>query len=68
VEFGATATRVFTAEHLALIMLEVGRPKDRARLAQFLAENALDIEKLGEMSSRHHLSERWERFQRSLTE
>lgn len=29
-------TRVFSAEHLACIALETGRPKDKARLLQFM--------------------------------
>ncbi len=32
VEFGSTPTRVLSAEHLAAIMLETGRPKDHVRL------------------------------------
>ncbi len=29
-------TRVFSAAHLACIALETGRPKDKARLLQFM--------------------------------
>src|SRR5574341_861195 len=41
VVFGATPTRVLSAEHLAAIMLKTGRPKDHARLTQFFELGAL---------------------------
>jgi len=36
VAFGSTPTRVLSAEHLAATVLETGRPRDDARLTQFL--------------------------------
>jgi len=47
--------RVFTAEHLAAIALEVGRAKDKARLLQFIKEGALDMTKLHAILLRHGL-------------
>ncbi len=69
VNFGSTPTRVFTAEHLAAIMLQTGRPKDHARLLQFLEAQVLDQEKLRAILLRHELMGRWENFRRRfLTE
>jgi hypothetical protein len=38
-----TSARVFTAEHLAAIALQIGRAKDKARLLQFIETGALDL-------------------------
>ena len=51
--------RVFTAEHLAAIAFDLGRPKDRRRLDQFREEKALDASRLSEILKRHGLLERW---------
>jgi hypothetical protein len=51
--------RVFTAEHLAAIAFDLGRPKDKRRLDQFREEKALDPSKLSEILKRHGLLERW---------
>jgi hypothetical protein len=64
VEFGSTPTRVFSAEHLAAIMLETGRPKDHARLIQFFESNALDCVVLESIVARHDLTSKWENFRR----
>jgi hypothetical protein len=64
VEFGATPTRVMSAEHLAAIMLDTGRPKDHARLIQFLEFDALDQAVLEDIVRRHGLESKWENFQR----
>lgn len=64
VNFGSTPTRIFTAEHLAAIMLQTGRPKDHARLLQFLEAQVLDDEKLQTILLRHELVDRWKNFQR----
>jgi hypothetical protein len=62
VEFGSTTTRVLSAEHLAAIMLEVGRPKDHARLVQFFEFDALDQAALEDIVARHGLTSQWESF------
>lgn len=64
VVFGSTPTRVFTAEHLSAIMLQTGRPKDHARLLQFLEAGVIDRKKFQAILIRHELETRWEDFQR----
>jgi hypothetical protein len=63
VRFGETPTRVFSAEYLAAIMLETGRPKDHARLIQFFEHEAIDRAILGNIVERHGLDGKWESFQ-----
>lgn len=64
VVFGLTPTRVLSAEHLAAIMLETGRPKDHARLLQFFEFDVLNLRILEEIVTRHGLASNWESFQR----
>ena len=56
------STRIFTAEHLAAICLQVGRDKDHYRLTKFIEEDALDATKFEAILSRHGLLEKWRRF------
>ena len=51
--------RVFTAEHLAAIAFDLGRPKDRRRLDQFREENVLDAPRVSAILKRHGLLDRW---------
>ena len=51
--------RVFTAEHLAAIAFDLGRPKDRRRLDQFRDEKTIDACRLRDILERHGLLERW---------
>src|SRR5436309_10229679 len=44
---------VFTAEHLAAIAFDLGRPKDKRRLDQFREEKALKASELSEILERH---------------
>ena len=60
--------RVFTAEHLAAIALQIGRAKDKARLLQFIEEGALDAELFQQIIARHVLVDRWQQFQRQFLE
>jgi hypothetical protein len=46
-------TRVLRPEHLAAIALRVGRPKDLSRIAQFLAEKAVEFSALCGVIERH---------------
>jgi len=64
VDFGSTPTRVLSAEHLAAIMLETGRPKDHARLTQFFEFDVLNRATLEDIVVRHGLTARWESFRR----
>jgi len=64
VNFGSTPTRVLSAEHLAAIMLETGRPKDHARLVQFFEYNVINYAILNDIVARHGLTAQWESFQK----
>jgi hypothetical protein len=61
-------TWVMTAEHLTAIALRTGRPKDRNRVLQFIEQGAIDVEKLQRIVERHHLTDKWKRFQRMFLE
>ena len=52
--------RVMQAEHLVAIMLQTGRPKDYARIAGFLEADAVDVNKLMDILSRHGLADKWD--------
>lgn len=58
--------RVFTAEHLAAIALQLGRPKDKARLLQFVESGAIDAERFKVILARHGLDNRWQEFERTF--
>ncbi len=66
VPVGETHARVFTAEHLAAIALQVGRAKDKARLLQFIESGVLDSVRFQAILTRHHLVEAWQRFARQF--
>jgi hypothetical protein len=53
---------VMTAEHLVAIALKTGRPKDFARILQFIESGVLDTDKLDALLARHRLLEKWEEF------
>ena len=55
-------TRVFTAEHLAAICLQVGRARDHDRIERFIEAGVLDSEQLKVILRRHGLLEKWHRF------
>src|SRR5439155_5213874 len=50
-----TSARVITAEHLAALALQVGRPKDKARVIQFIDAGKLDMERFRSIVDRHQL-------------
>ena len=54
--------RVFTAEHLAAIALQTGRPKDKARLLQFVESGVLDLTRFEDIVASHGLVDQWRRF------
>jgi len=58
--------RVFTAEHLGAIALETGRAKDKARVLQFIEADAIDLDQLQEILTRHGLAGAWEQFERQF--
>lgn len=55
-------TRIMGFEHLAAIMLDTGRPKDKLRLLQSWESQELDREKFQEICSNHGLKKKWETF------
>ncbi len=57
--------RVFTAEHLAAICLEVGRPKDHDRVIRFVEAGVLDAAVFEAILERHHLMDKWQKFQQT---
>ncbi len=63
---GNTLVRVMTPEHLAAVMVEVGRPKDKLRLESFFSGGALDREVLEEILRRHGLHGRWSRIRKEI--
>ncbi len=65
-EIDGTPTRVFSAEHLAAIAFELGPPKDRLRVIQFLEARAIDESRFGAILERHNLLDRWTSFKRQL--
>ncbi|MDP9292751.1 MAG: hypothetical protein M3O82_10375 [Verrucomicrobiota bacterium] len=61
-----TPARVFTAEHIAAIALETARAKDKARVLQFIEADAIDLDRLQEILTRHGLGGAWEQFERQF--
>lgn len=66
IQFKGIRTRVMRAEYLVVVMLQTGRPKDYARIIQFLEEEAVDLGALEDVLSRHWLVERWDDFKRKF--
>ena len=62
-EVEGVRTWVMTAEHLVAIALRTGRPKDHARILQFLESGAVDQGRLQQIMQRHGLAAKWEQFQ-----
>ncbi len=60
--------RVFTAEHLAAVALQIGRAKDKARLLQFIESGVIDAERFKAILARHGLSGRWREFEKTFLE
>jgi hypothetical protein len=67
-EVEGVETWVMTAEHLVAIALRTGRPKDYARILQFLEYTAVDRNRLQAILDRHKLVPRWEQFQSKYLE
>jgi hypothetical protein len=62
-DVNGAAIRVFTAEHLAAICLQVGRSRDHDRVLRFLEAGVLNAEKFDTILRRHELLEKWSKFQ-----
>ena len=70
---GDLKIRLFSPEHVVAVALQVGRPKDLTRIAQFLeADNSkerkrrFDEAKLTDILARHNLMDKWLRVKRQL--
>lgn len=61
-------TRVMTAEHLVAIALRTGRSKDRARIVQFIEQEAVNKTTLDAILIRHGLSVKWDEFKKKFDE
>jgi hypothetical protein len=66
VPFERTKTRVMQPEHLVAIMVQTGRLKDHARIAQFLEHDAVDQKRLADILMRHGLLKKWEALSKKL--
>lgn len=61
-----TVTRVMRPEHLAAIMAQTGRDKDRQRFFTFMQEAELDMDYLRGVITRHHLNERFDLWKSAI--
>ena len=57
-------TKVLCPEHLAALMLQTGRPKDKMRLTLFLQQAKMNRQAFTKIINRHGLKEKWIQFQR----
>lgn len=62
IEIGGVPTRLFTQEHLMAVCLQTGRPKDFARLVQFVEAGQVDEARLAAILRRFALDEKWASF------
>jgi hypothetical protein len=65
ITFQRTKTRVMQAEHLVAIMLQTGRLKDHARIAQFMEHEVIDQDRLTDILVRHGLVAKWKKLNRA---
>jgi len=54
-EFEGVPTKVFRAEHIIAIAAQVGRPKDKSRIAQMLDQTEIDRDQLRKILERHKI-------------
>ena len=54
--------RVLQPEHLVAIALRTGRPKGFTRIAQFIDEAAVDLDRLCNVIGRHGLADAWRNY------
>jgi hypothetical protein len=57
--YGETSTRVLRPEHLAAIMVQTGREKDRQRFSTFIQEAPMDEAYLSAVLIRHQLTDKF---------
>ncbi|HMD69313.1 MAG TPA: hypothetical protein VKF42_10580 [Chitinivibrionales bacterium] len=63
--YGTTPTFVFSPEHLAAIMIQTFRQKDKDRLVKLLDESKISKKKLDAILLRHELKAAFEEFRRT---
>jgi len=66
IKFKRTKTRIMRAEHLVAIMLATGRPKDLARIGEFLDKDAVNLGELEQVIEQFGLSAKWKSFARKF--
>jgi len=66
VEWGSHRLRVMRPEHLAVIALTVGRPKDRARLVYLVELPDFNAESFRQILNRYQLLDRWQQWASGL--
>jgi hypothetical protein len=59
IDYEGVSARVLRAEHLIAIGLQIGRAKDRARVAMLHEQASLDQNLLADILKRHQLEEKW---------
>jgi hypothetical protein len=59
---GPVKTRVLRPEHIVAKSLQIGRPKDFLRIAQFIEGGAVEMRALSDVLVRHGLEESWQNF------
>lgn len=60
------SARVFTAEYLAVIALQTGRAKDKARLLQFIEAGAFEVKRFQDLLVKYGLVQAWQKFERQF--
>ena len=63
VAFEGVPFRVVRADHLAVIALSVGRPKDHTRILALLESGSIKREDVASLAQRHGLEHAWKRFE-----
>lgn len=66
VEVEGFRTRIFTAEHLAAIALDVGPAKDKLRIVQLKDSKKFDMHRFAEIVRRHGLTKKWDAFSKTI--
>jgi hypothetical protein len=58
-----TSVEGVRTEHLVAIALRTGRPRDHARILQFIEQSAFERSRLQSILIRHGLVPKWEQFE-----
>jgi len=65
-DFERVPFRVVRADHLAVIVLSVGRAKDFTRILALLESGSVGREEIRRLAAQHRLAEPWRRFENRL--